>query len=151
MATRSANDEQFIALWKEFMEVRAFFSSDFKPKTGLEISISWTVHAKLKIAPLIRRLDSDEVRVALGKMQQFAALGECFAYLYWISKVTGTLSAPFRNYADHYLTNAVFLFENRTHNKFPQHKKQTQIWRVKVKRLRRLIKCLDMPINVKKP
>ena len=68
------------------MEVRAFFSSDFKPKTGLDISVLWTVHAKLKIAPLIRRLDSDEVRMALGKMQQFAALGECFAYLYWHPK-----------------------------------------------------------------
>ena len=67
-----------------------------------------------KIAPLVGRLGGDEAREALGEAEQFAALGECFVYLHWVSQATGSPSATFHSYADHYLTSAISLIEDRT-------------------------------------
>lgn len=110
------NGDLAVELWDKLMEARASFPSagELIVKGGVYISRDQAERMRSKIAPLVGRLGGDEAREALGEAQQFAALGECFVYLHWVSQATGSPSATFHSYADHYLTSAISLIEDRT-------------------------------------
>lgn len=110
------NGDLAVELWDKLMEARASFPSagELIVKGGVYISRDQAERMRSKIAPLVGRLGGDEAREALGEARQFAALGECFVYLHWVSQATGSPSATFHSYADHYLTSAISLIEDRT-------------------------------------
>lgn len=110
------NGDLAVELWDKLMEARVSFPSagELIVKGGVYISRDQAEHMRSKIAPLVGRLGGDEAREALGEARQFAALGECFVYLHWVSQATGSPSATFHSYADHYLTSAISLIEDRT-------------------------------------
>ena len=149
------NDDLAAELWDELAEARIFFppAGELVAKGGLYISRDRAERAKSRIAPLVRRLNSDEARTALGEARQFAALGECFVYLYWVSQVVGAPSATFRNYAGHYLSSAIPLLEERTGGG-PRGaaKGRAQARQPDVEALRSLLKAgLDMPVLTMPP
>ena len=116
MGSQPVNGDLAVELWDKLMEARVSFPSagELIVKGGVYISRDQAEHMRSKIAPLVGRLGGDEAREALGEAQQFAALGECFVYLHWVSQATGSPSATFHSYADHYLTSAISLIEDRT-------------------------------------
>lgn len=114
LGSKPADGDLAAELWDELMEVRACFPAGAAHAPGgVNISGDRAERARSAIAPLVRRLRSDEAREALGEARQLAALGECFAYLHWASQAVGAPSAAFRDYADHYLTSAIPLLEDR--------------------------------------
>ena len=114
LGSKPADGDLAAELWDELMEVRACFPAGAAHAPGgVNISGDRAERARSAIAPLVRRLRGDEAREALGEARQLAALGECFAYLHWASQAVGAPSAAFRDYADHYLTSAIPLLEDR--------------------------------------
>lgn len=114
LGSKPADGDLAAELWDELMEVRAYFPAGAAHDPGgVNISGDRAERARSAIAPLVRRLRGDEAREALGEARQLAALGECFAYLHWASQAVGAPSAAFRDYADHYLTSAIPLLEDR--------------------------------------
>lgn len=114
LGSKPADGDLAAELWDELMEVRACFPAGAAHDPGgVNISGDRAERARSAIAPLVRRLRGDEAREALGEARQLAALGECFAYLHWASQAVGAPSAAFRDYADHYLTSAIPLLEDR--------------------------------------
>ena len=82
------NGDLAVELWDKLMEARVSFPSagELIVKGGVYISRDQAEHMRSKIAPLVGRLGGDEAREALGEARQFAALGECFVYLHWVSQ-----------------------------------------------------------------
>lgn len=114
LGSKPADGDLAAELWDELMEARACFPAGAAHAPGgVNISGDRAERARSTIAPLVRRLRGDEAREALGEARQLAALGECFAYLHWASQAVGAPSAAFRDYADHYLTSAIPLLEDR--------------------------------------
>lgn len=147
------NGDLAVELWDKLMEARVSFPSagELIVKGGVYISKDQAEHMRSKIAPLVGRLGGDEAREALGEARQFAALGECFVYLHWVSQATGSPSATFHGYADHYLTSAISLIEDRTGaGSRDAAKKRAQAWRqVDTETLHSLLNTyLDMPIHL---
>ena len=147
------NGDLAVELWDKLMEARVSFPSagELIVKGGVYISKDQAEHMRSKIAPLVGRLGGDEAREALGEARQFAALGECFVYLHWVSQATGSPSATFHSYADHYLTSAISLIEDRTGaGSRDAAKKRAQAWRqVDTETLHSLLNTyLDMPIHL---
>ena len=147
------NGDLAVELWDKLMEARASFPSagELIVKGGVYISRDQAERMRSKIAPLVGRLGGDEAREALGEARQFAALGECFVYLHWVSQATGSPSATFHSYADHYLTSAISLIEDRTGaGSRDAAKKRAQAWRqVDTETLHSLLNTyLNMPIHL---
>lgn len=151
MESQPVNADLAAELWNELAEVRKSFppAGELVAKGGLYISRDQAECARSRIAPLVRQLNSDEARTALGEARRFAALGECFVYLHWVSQAVGTASATFRNYADHYLSSAIPLLEERTGGG-PRGaaKGRAQAQKVCVEPLRFFLNSgLDMPVH----
>ena len=151
MGSQPVNADLAAELWNELAEVRTSFPSaeELIAKGGLHISRDRAKFMRSRIAPLVRQLNSDEARTVLGEARRFAALGECFVYLHWVSQAVGTASATFRNYADHYLSSAIPLLEERTGGG-PRGaaKGRAQAQKVCVEPLRFFLNSgLDMPVH----
>ena len=145
------NDDLAAELWDELAEARIFFppAGELVAKGGLYISGDRAERARSRIAPLVRRLRGDEARTALGEARQLAALGECFVYLHWVSQAVDAPNATFRNYADHYLSSAIPLLEERTGGG-PRGaaKGRAQARKVSVESLRFFLNAgLDLPVH----
>lgn len=155
MGSQPANNVLVAELRDEIAGVRASFPSagELIVKGGVHISRDRAEHMRSRIAPLVRRINSDEARAALGEARQLAALGECFVYLHWVLQAVGAPSAAFRNYADHYLTSAISLLElleDRTDDG-PRDaaKGRAQAWQADIEFLRSLLNTyLDMPVHL---
>ena len=155
MGSQPANNVLVAELRDEIAGVRASFPSagELIVKGGVHISRDRAEHMRSRIAPLVRRINSDEARAALGEARQLAALGECFVYLHWVLQAVGAPSAAFRNYADHYLTSAISLLElleDRTDDG-PRDaaKGRAQGWQADIEFLRSLLSTyLDMPVHL---
>ena len=152
MGSQPANNDLVTELRDELMEARRSFPSagELIVKGGLYISRDRAEHMRSKIAPLVRRLNSDKAWTALGEARQFAALGECFVYLHWVLQAVGAPSAAFRSYAHHYLTSAISLLENREDDESRDAAEvRAQVWRADIESLRALLNTyLDMPIRL---
>ena len=151
MGSQPANNVLVAELRDEIAGVRASFPSagELIVKGGVHISRDRAEHMRSRIAPLVRRINSDEARAALGEARQLAALGECFVYLHWVSQAVGAPSATFRNYASHYLSSAIPLLEERTGGG-PRGaaKGRAQARQPDVEALRSLLnEGLDMPVR----
>ena len=111
MGSQPANNVLITELRDKLVEARVSFPStgELIVKGGVYIGRDRAEHMRSKIAPLVRRLNSDKAWTALGEARQFAALGECFVYLHWVLQAVGAPSAAFRSYAHHYLTSAISL------------------------------------------
>ena len=145
------NADLAVELWNKLVEARTSFplAEELIDKGGLHISKDRAERARSRIAPLVRQLRGDEARAALGEARQFAALGECFVYLHWVSQVVGAPSAAFRDYADHYLTSAISLLEDQA-GEGPRGaaKGRAQSRKVSVKSLLFFLNAgLDMPVH----
>ena len=152
MGPQPANNVLVAGLRDELAGARAYFPSagELIVKGGLYISADRAEHMRSRIAPLVRRLNSDEARAALGEARQLAALGECFVYLHWVLQAVGAPSAVFRGYAHHYLTSAISLLEDRTDDgPCDAAKGRAQAWQADIEFLRSLLNTyLDMPIRL---
>ena len=151
MGSQPVNADLAAELWNELAEVRTSFppAEELIAKGGLHISRDRAKFMRSIIAPLVRRLRGDEARAALGEARQFAALGECFVYLHWVSQVVGAPSAAFRDYADYYLTSAISLLEDRAGDG-PRGaaKGRAQEWQLDVEALRFFLNAgLDMSVH----
>lgn len=151
MGSQPVNADLAVELWNKLVEARTSFplAEELIDKGGLHISKDRAERARSRIAPLVRQLRGDEARAALGEARQFAALGECFVYLHWVSQVVGAPSAAFRDYADHYLTSAISLLEDQA-GEGPRGaaKGRAQSRKVSVKSLRFFLNAgLDMPVH----
>ena len=151
MGSQPVNADLAAELWNELAEVRTSFppAEELIAKGGLHIGRDRAKFMRSRIAPLVRQLNSDEARTVLGEARRFAALGECFVYLHWVSQAVGTASATFRNYADHYLSSAIPLLEERTGGG-PRGaaKGRAQAQKVCVEPLRFFLNSgLDMPVH----
>ena len=152
MGSQPANNVLVAELRDEIAGVRASFPSagELIVKGGVHISRDRAEHMRSRIAPLVRRINSDEARAALGEARQLAALGECFVYLHWVLQAVGAPSAVFRGYAHHYLTSAISLLEDRTDDG-PRDaaKGRAQGWQADIEFLRSLLSTyLDMPVHL---
>ena len=152
MGPQPANNVLVAGLRDELAGARAYFPSagELIVKGGLYISADRAEHMRSRIAPLVRRFNSDEARAALGEARQLAALGECFVYLHWVLQAVGAPSAVFRGYAHHYLTSAISLLEDRTDDG-PRDaaKGRAQAWQADIEFLRSLLNTyLDMPVHL---
>ena len=152
MGSQPANNVLITELCDKLVEARVSFPStgELIVKGGVYISRDRAEHMRSKIAPMVRRLGGDEARAALGEVRQFAALGECFVYLHWVSQAVGAPSATFRNYADHYLTSAISLLEDRADDG-PRGaaKGRVQVWQADIESLRSLLNMhLDIPVHL---
>ena len=151
MGSQPVNADLAVELWNKLVEARTSFplAEELIDKGGLHISKDRAERARSRIAPLVRQLRGDEARAALGEARQFAALGECFVYLHWVSQVVGAPSAAFRDYADYYLTSAISLLEDRAGDG-PRGaaKGRAQARQPDVEALRSLLnEGLDMPVR----
>ena len=151
MGSQPVNADLAVELWNKLVEARTSFplAEELIDKGGLHISKDRAERARSRIAPLVRQLRGDEARAALGEARQFAALGECFVYLHWVSQVVGAPSAAFRDYADHYLTSAISLLEDQA-DEGPRGaaKGRAQSRKVSVKSLLFFLNAgLDMPVH----
>ena len=152
MGPQPANNVLVAGLRDELAGARAYFPSagELIVKGGLYIGTDRAEHMRSRIAPLVRRFNSDEARAALGEARQLAALGECFVYLHWVLQAVGARSAVFRGYAHHYLTSAISLLEDRTDDG-PRDaaKGRAQGWQADIEFLRSLLSTyLDMPVHL---
>ena len=152
MGSQPVNADLAAELWNELAEVRTSFppAEELIAKGGLHIGRDRAKFMRSRIAPLVRQLNSDEARTVLGEARRFAALGECFVYLHWVSQAVGAPSATFRNYADHYLTSAIFLLEDRAGDG-PRGaaKGRVQVWQADIESLRSLLNMhLDIPVHL---
>ena len=152
MGPQPASNVLVAGLRDELAGARAYFPSagELIVKGGLYISADRAEHMRSRIAPLVRRFNSDEARAALGEARQFAALGECFVYLHWVLQAVGAPSAAFRSYAHHYLTSAISLLGNREDDESSDAAEgRAQVWRADIESLRALLNTyLDMPIRL---
>jgi len=151
LGSQPVNADLAVELWNKLVEARTSFplAEELIDKGGLHISKDRAERARSRIAPLVRQLRGDEARAALGEARQFAALGECFVYLHWVSQVVGAPSAAFRDYADHYLTSAISLLEDQA-GEGPRGaaKGRAQSRKVSVKSLLFFLNAgLDMPVH----
>ena len=151
MGSQPVNADLAAELWNELAEARTSFppEKELIAKGELHINKDRAKFMRSRIAPLVRRLRGDEARAALGEARQFAALGECFVYLHWVSQATGSPSAAFRDYADHYLTSAISLLEDRA-NDGPRGaaRGRAQSRKVSVESLQFFLNAgLDMPVH----
>ena len=152
MGSQPVNADLAAELWNDLAEVRTSFppAEELIAKDGLHISRDRAKFMRSRIAPLVRQLNSDEARTVLGAARQLAALGECFVYLHWVSQAVGAPSATFRNYADHYLTSAISLLEDRAGDG-PRGatKGRVQVWQADIESLRSLLNTyLDIPVHL---
>ena len=152
MGPQPANNVLVAGLRDELAGARAYFPSagELIVKGGLYIGADRAEHMRSRIAPLVRRFNSDEARAALGEARQLAALGECFVYLHWVLQAVGAPSAVFRGYAHHYLTSAISLLEDRTDDgPCDAAKGRAQAWQADIEFLRSLLNTyLDMPVHL---
>ena len=151
MGSQPVNADLAAELWNELAEVRTSFppAEELIAKGGLHIGRDRAKFMRSRIAPLVRRLNSDEARTVLGEARQLAALGECFVYLHWVSQIVGAPSTTFRNYASHYLSSAISLLEERAGDG-PRGaaKRRAQARKVSVESLRFFLNAgLDMPVR----
>ena len=151
MGPQPASNVLVAGLRDELAGARAYFPSagELIVKGGLYISTDRAEHMRSRIAPLVRRFNSDEARAALGEARQLAALGECFVYLHWVLQAVGAPSAVFRGYAHHYLTSAISLLEDQA-GEGPRGaaKGRAQSRKVSVKSLLFFLNAgLDMPVH----
>ena len=151
MGSQPVNADLAAELWNELAEARTSFppEKELIAKGELHINRDRAKFMRSRIALLVRRLRGDEARAALGEARQFAALGECFVYLHWVSQATGSPSAAFRDYADHYLTSAISLLEDRA-NDGPRGaaRGRAQSRKVSVESLQFFLNAgLDMPVH----